>query len=161
MKEAEATDQYLALLQDISSQILQSRYRAARLVNRELLLLYFAVGKRLSEKVAAEKWGSKVVSQLSTDLQKQLPGLRGFSATNLKNMRQFAEIYSQLGFVQSPTAQNPIGQLTTGQLEEAVIAIFLSVSFTHHVLLLNRCSDWNERWFYMQQTVDGPASVQR
>ncbi|WP_229312201.1 DUF1016 N-terminal domain-containing protein [Larkinella punicea] len=97
---------YETLLSEISKQILQSRYRAARLVNRELLLLYFAVGKRLSEKVAAEKWGTKVLEQLSADLQKQLPGLRGFSHRNLKNMRQFAEEYDQL-----------IGQSSTAQLQ--------------------------------------------
>lgn len=142
MKEPEATDQYLTLLQEISSQILQSRYRAARLVNRELLLLYYAVGKRLSEKIAAEKWGSKVVNQLSTDLQKQLPGLRGFSATNLKNMRQFADVYSEL-----------IGQTSSGQLENIEPNVFFSIGFSHHILLLNRCNDWQERLFYMQKTV--------
>lgn len=142
MKEPEATDQYLTLLQDISNQILQSRYRAARLVNRELLLLYYAVGKRLSEKIAAEKWGSKVVNQLSTDLQKQLPGLRGFSATNLKNMRQFADVYSEL-----------IGQTSSGQLENIEPNVFFSIGFSHHILLLNRCNDWQERLFYMQKTV--------
>ncbi len=82
---------YLNFLQEVSNQILRSRYRAARLVNRELLLLYFAVGKRLSEKIAAEKWGAKVLEQLSADLQKTLPGLKGFSHRNLKNMRQFAD----------------------------------------------------------------------
>ncbi|GAB3974324.1 PDDEXK nuclease domain-containing protein [Spirosoma terrae] len=157
MNETETTDQYKTLLQEISSQILQSRYRAARLVNRELLLLYFVVGKHLSEKVAAEKWGSKVLGQISADLQKQLPGLRGFSATNMKNMRQFAEVYSQLGFA---AVHNPIGQLSTGQLDEDRLNVFLSVSFTHHILLLNRCSDWEERWFYMQKTVDRQWTVE-
>lgn len=96
---------YITFLQELKDHILQSRYRAARLVNRELLLLYYAVGKRLSEKIAAEKWGAKVVEQLSADLQKHLPGLRGFSATNLKNMRQFADVYTPL-----------IGQILSGQL---------------------------------------------
>ncbi|WP_332369086.1 DUF1016 N-terminal domain-containing protein [Spirosoma telluris] len=52
---------YTTFLQELKDHILQSRYRAARLVNRELLLLYFAVGKRLSEKIAVEKWGTGVV----------------------------------------------------------------------------------------------------
>jgi predicted nuclease of restriction endonuclease-like (RecB) superfamily len=160
MDTPDSTERYDALLNDISRQILQSRYRAARLVNRELLLLYYAVGRRLSEKIAAEKWGAKVLEQLSDDLQKQLPGLRGFSFTNLKNMRQFADAYSQLEFVQVLTAQTPISQLLTGQLEEGIIDIFLSVSFTHHIRLLSRCSDWSERSYYMQKSVENQWTVE-
>ncbi|WP_461095284.1 PDDEXK nuclease domain-containing protein [Spirosoma gilvum] len=157
MVKDDSSEQYGLLLQDINRQIRESRYRAARLVNRELLRLYYEVGKRISEKIAAEKWGAKVINQLSIDLQKQWPGLRGFSATNLKNMRQFAEVYSQLGFA---AVQNPIGQLLTGQLDEERLNVFLSVSFTHHILLLNRCSDWDERWFYMQKAVDRQWTVE-
>ncbi|WP_225309561.1 PDDEXK nuclease domain-containing protein [Larkinella humicola] len=163
----EMPDQYSKLLGDISHQILQSRYRAAKLVNRELLLLYYAVGKRLSEKIAAEKWGAKVLEQLADDLQKKLPGLRGFSHRNLKNMRQFAEEYVEL-----------IGQLTTAQMEDANNQIdrimplamaqfgdfksdvFFGVSFTHHILLLNRCTAWNERQFYIQESVKNQWTVE-
>ncbi|MGM9511996.1 PDDEXK nuclease domain-containing protein [Larkinella sp. GY13] len=139
----EMPDQYSKLLGDISHQILQSRYRAAKLVNRELLLLYYAVGKRLSEKIAAEKWGAKVLEQLADDLQKKLPGLRGFSHRNLKNMRQFAEEYVEL-----------IGQMPSAQLENIEINAFFSLGFSHHILLLNRCKDIPERAFYMQKAVD-------
>lgn len=148
---------YLDFLRDVQDHILQSRYRAARLVNRELVLLYFAVGKRLSEKVAAEKWGNKVIEQLSTDLQKELPGLRGFSYRNLKNMRQFADAYNDL-ISQTPSDQmknadnqaEEIGQTASAQLD---IDVFLSVGFSHHILLLNRCNDLTERVFYMQKVV--------
>ena len=64
---------------EVKNQIVHSRYLAARLVNREQLLLYFIIGKRLSEKVSSEKWGTKVIEQIAVDLQKELPGLRGFS----------------------------------------------------------------------------------
>ncbi len=153
-------NQYNALLSDISSQILQSRYRAARLVNRELLLLYFAVGKRLSEKVAAEKWGTKVLEQLSADLQKQLPGLRGFSYRNLRNMRQFAEAYGQLidSLIQNqePGGDNqaePIWQTTSAKLSDRDFGVFVSLGFSHHILLLNRCNELQERVFDMQKAV--------
>lgn len=82
---------------------------AARLVNREQLLLYFIIGKRLSEKVSSEKWGTKVIEQLAVDLQKELSGLKGFSYRNLRNMRQFADEY----------LPSPIGQLITVQLQNA------------------------------------------
>lgn len=145
-----ATAPYEALLSEISHQILQSRYRAARLVNRELLLLYFAVGKRLSEKIAAQKWGAKVLDQLSADLQKQLPGLRGFSHRNLKNMRQFAEAY---GLLFSQLGTDQIGQTASAQFEDMPTNVFLSLGFSHHILLLNRCNDLQERLFYIQKAI--------
>lgn len=151
---------YLNFLQDVKTQILQSRYRAARLVNRELLLLYYAIGKRLSEKIAAEKWGTKVLEQISADLQKELPGLRGFSYRNLRNMRQFADEYNELiwqlitaKMENSNNQEDKIVPLPTAQFEGIHLDTFLSVGFTHHILLLNRCADWTERWFYMQKAV--------
>ncbi len=151
---------YLDFLQEVSKQILQSRYRAARMVNRELLLLYFTVGKRLSEKIAVEKWGTGVLEQLSTDLQKQLPGLRGFSYRNLRNMRQFADEYSDL-IGQSSTAKmqssdnqaDSIWQTLSAKLNEQDFSVFVSLGFSHHILLLNRCSNLEERIFYIQRAV--------
>ena len=114
---------YFDFLRDVKDHILQSRYRAARLVNRELLLLYYAVGKRLSEKVADEKWGNKVIEQLSADLQKELPGLRGFSRRNLFNMKAFADEYADLSYLfldnnQTNTQQDPLVQLSTALMDE-------------------------------------------
>src|SRR4249919_341714 len=91
---------YSKFVQKVKQQILESRYNAARLVNKELLLLYYNIGKMLHEKIKQAKWGDKVLQNISADLQKELPGLRGFSFRNLKNMRKFFEAYASL----------PIGQ---------------------------------------------------
>jgi hypothetical protein len=138
--------QYISLITDLKQSILQSRYVAARLANREQLLLYFKTGKMLSEKIAAEKWGAKILIQISEDLQKQLPGLRGFSPTNLKNMKQFYSDYQLFIFSQSPTGQlrksrKSILKDTTSQFEA-----FFSISFTHHILILNKCKSKEERF---------------
>jgi len=98
---------YLQFVKEVKQQILQSRYQAAKLVNKELLLLYYHVGKMLHEKIKQAKWGDKVLQTISADLQKELPGLKGFSFRNLKNMRQFFEAYASL----------PIGQTVTAKLE--------------------------------------------
>lgn len=84
---------YIQFIADIKDNILRSRYKAASLANREMLLLYYYTGFRLSEKINKAKWGSGVIRNISDDLQKELPGLRGFSYRNLKNMRQFYEEY--------------------------------------------------------------------
>jgi hypothetical protein len=94
---------YTQLLQDLKSRISQSRYIAARLVNREQLLLYYYIGKLLFDKITEHNWGDKVLSQIATDLKDQMPNLRGFSASSLKNMRQFYTAY----------VDNQIGQLPT------------------------------------------------
>lgn len=151
---------YLDFIRSLKQEIINSRYQAARLANREQLLLYFKTGRMLSEKVKAQKWGTKVLVQIAVDLQSNLPGLKGFSFTNLKKMRQFFEAYSNFEIRPSATAQmantdftsqnggsNPIGPLPTTQLEA-----FYSISFTHHILLLNRCKEADERFFYIEHS---------
>ena len=153
---------YLSFIKEVKEHIIRSRYIAALLVNREQLLLYFLVGKRLSEKVVAEKWGAKVIEQIAADLQKELPGLRGFSFRNLKNMRQFADEYKSTLFLQlaQEGTQNAekesfqIGQLPTAQFEGLTTDLFFGIGFTHHILLLNKCKAWTERLFYFQKTAE-------
>ncbi len=147
------TKSYIQFITDLKKSIVQSRYQAARLANREQLLLYYKTGKMLSEKVAKEKWGAKVLEHISEDLQKQLPCIKGFSVRNLKNMRQLFEAYENSVIGQSLTAQlykfdnEPVifMQSATAQFEE-----FFGISFTHHILILNKCSDLAERMFYIQ-----------
>ena len=78
---------------ELKQAILKSRYQAVRLVNKELILLYFGIGQKISETASKEAWGTKVIDHISTKLQYELPGLRGFSSGNLKKMRVFAEFW--------------------------------------------------------------------
>jgi predicted nuclease of restriction endonuclease-like (RecB) superfamily len=155
---------YLRFIADVKNAILKSRYSAARMVNRELIALYWRVGKMLSEKIEREKWGAKVVERIAKDLHKELRGLRGFSSRNLKNMRQFYTAYRMLPIGQLATAQlsltasGQIGQLTTAQLEKtpskeelAFLKLFFETGFTHHIIILNKCRNWEESLFYLQQ----------
>lgn len=136
---------YKEFVQDLKQNIVRSRYIAARLANQEQLKLYFKIGQMLSEKINAENWGAKVIGQLSIDLQQALPGLKGFSTRNLNNMRQFYETYKTFLIVQSVTAQ----------LEKS----FYSISFTHHILIINRCSNPEMQLFYIDQSAEQFWSV--
>jgi predicted nuclease of restriction endonuclease-like (RecB) superfamily len=151
---------YLQFIQELKRNILQSRYIAARLANREQLLLYYKTGNMLSEKIITEKWGTKVIQQVSDDLQKEMPGLRGFSYRNLKNMRQFFEIYKDFPVLQSATAklqaienqqvkirQSPTAQFISSETSKS--DLFFNLSFTHHLLLISKCPNLEERQFYM------------
>ncbi len=145
---------YIQFIEELKKNIVQSRYMAASLATRQQLLLYLKTGKMLSEKVAKEKWGAKVLEQVSQDLQNALPGVRGFSFRNLKNMRQFFEVYGSTELGQSATAliqkpekqANSIGPSLTAQFEG-----FFGISFTHHILILNKCSKPEERSFYIRK----------
>ena len=149
---------YLQFIAELKRNIVQSRYIAARLANREQLLLYFKTGKMLSEKIAAEKWGARVLGQIAEDLQKQLPGLRGFSQRNLVNMRHFYATYQSLAITQSATAQIRKVRRKKGDKIEGILSNaaefkehFWGISFTHHILILNKCTSIEERVFYITQ----------
>lgn len=75
----------------IKTAILKSRYVAARLANAEMLKLYFAIGAYVSRNSREGHWGTGAIEEISRLLQKELPGLRGFSVQNMRNMRQFFE----------------------------------------------------------------------
>ena len=152
-------DKYSAFIKEIKDEILQSKYTAAKLVNKEMLLLYYGIAKRLSEKTTSEKWGAKVIEKISLDIQQEFPGIKGFSTKNLKNMRQFYDEYHFLAIGQSVPAQftdkNPknrkkqrtaIGQTLPAQFDiESFKECFLQVGFTHHLLLLQKCKNLEEQ----------------
>lgn len=92
--EQHSLTNYNQAIQAIKSAILQSRYRAATLVNKEMLSLYFGIGKFISDNSRNNFWGTNALETISVSLQQELPGLRGFSITNLKYMRNFYEAWS-------------------------------------------------------------------
>lgn len=114
---------YSETIKQLKSAILASRYKAAVVANKELLALYFNVGQLITKKEKQGKWGDKILMQLSTDLQHELPGLKGFSSTNIKRMRLFYQQWNTC-FVISPT---PLDQLQKkGKKVTAPVAFLIS-----------------------------------
>lgn len=151
---------YIQFIRQLKQEIVLSRFNAAKLVNKELLTLYYSVGKLLHEKTQLEGWGAKVLETISSDLQKALPGLRGFSRSNLANMKQFYSYYSAFPIVQSATGQfNPVvARGSEGkELKNEVFfpadfqRHFLGISFTHHTVILQKTKTIAEKVFYIQQ----------
>ena len=87
----------------IRNAILKSRYRAAALANRELLSLYYGIGKFISENSRKGFWGTGAIETISERLQQELPGLRGFSTGNIKRMRIFFEEWREYIENRTPT----------------------------------------------------------
>ena len=114
----------------IKTAILQSQARAAKAVNQEMLALYYGIGRFISANTRNKNWGKGMLAQISERLRSELPGLRGFSSTNLKNMRLFYEAWNMLehNSVVTTAELEAKSSVTTDDLES-----FLSLDFTHHI----------------------------
>ena len=86
----------ITAVEAIKTAILQSQYQAAKETTRVQLILYYGIGRYLSSKKGKKTWGTSVLETISSQLKKDLPGLRGFSASSLKNMRLFYENWNFL-----------------------------------------------------------------
>jgi predicted nuclease of restriction endonuclease-like (RecB) superfamily len=103
---------YAALLADLKQRIDSARLKAALSVNRELVLLYWSIGRDILTRQGTEGWGTKVVDRLAADLRRSFPEMTGLSARNLKYMRAFAEAWPDPQFVQQVVALLPWGHNT-------------------------------------------------
>lgn len=100
-----ASSEYLAFLADLKERVRAAQLRAALSVNRELVLLYWSIGRDILDRQRQAGWGSKVIDQLAHDLLREFPEMKGFSPRNLKYMRAFAEAWPEESIVQAALAQ--------------------------------------------------------
>jgi len=123
---------YEEFLRDLKARIRSAQIKAALSVNRELILLYWEIGRDILRQQGTQGWGSKVIERLAQDLCREFPDVKGFSLRNLKYMRAFAEAYPERQFVQQVAAQIP---------------------WFHNCLLLERIKDNRQREWYIHQTI--------
>ena len=128
---------YIKLLQEVKMKVSEAQLKAMVSVNQKLLLLYWEIGKGIIERQKQTEWGDKMLVQLSKDLKLAFPGMKGFSLTNLKYMRQFATAYESF----------PIGQAPLDQ-----------ISWYHNITLLSKCPDETVRLWYAQKTLENSWS---
>ena len=98
-------DSYQTLLTELKRRVSEARLRASLSVNRELVMLYWHIGRDVLLRQQAEGWGSKVIDRLAADMKSAFPEMKGFSPRNLKYMRAFAEAWPEVEFVQEVLAQ--------------------------------------------------------
>ena len=166
----------------IKTAILQSQGRAARGVNQEQLALYYGIGRFISVNTRKQNWGAGFIDGISERLKAELPGLRGFSGTSLRNMRTFYEAWYNLevnssvqtdelskdtesGVLPVKTDDLPcednsavqiaeIRQLQLANLPKFPLQEFLSISFSHHIAILTCAKTIDERLFYIRYCHD-------
>ncbi len=100
---------YALWLDELKSRIHGAQQRAALAVNRELVQLYWQIGRDILQRQATQGWGSKVIERLAHDLRTAFPGMKGFSRANLMYMRAFAEAWPDAAIVQQAVGQLPWG----------------------------------------------------
>ena len=123
--------EYQNFRDDILSRIRSAQYEAMRAVNKEMIALYWEIGKQITERQKQLGWGKSVVENLSKDIQKEFPGIQGFGVSNLRDMARFYTEYQS----------NEILQPLVGE-----------ISWTKHILILTKCKDTQERRFYILAT---------
>ena len=155
---------YNIAVQTIKEAILRSQYQAAKLVNREMLSLYYGIGRYISANSRKGFWGTGAIRTISERLRKELPGLKGFSESSLKNMRMFYEEWSPI--LESPDSASSISPIMIGEIETTLLLsskstitiddleLFGNLSFTHHVRILNGEKDVNKRWKYIRLSLE-------
>ena len=168
-------------VETIKTAILQGQYEAVKGVNRIQLVVYFSIGKYLSENTHHFAYGSAALKVISEQLRKELPGLRGYSETQLKEMRKFYDEWIFLDAKKSvatdkcATKKKSVvtdeSQLTINQSDiyhtmvipdvtEFPIEDFFAVPFTHHTRIIALCKERDARFYYIHRTAEEHLSVE-
>ena len=124
---------YHELLQELKGHIRSAQVRAALAVSRELVLLYWSIGRELSERFEREGWGGRIIDRLSQDLRAEFPGVEGYSPRNLRYMRSLAEAWPDAAILQRLIAKLPWG---------------------HNLRVLDRIKDRPTREWYLEAALE-------
>ena len=153
---------YAAWLVEVKSRIVSARISAARTVNRDLILLYWDIGRGIVEKQKELGWGDAVVARLAFDLREAFPNDRGFSKQNVWRMRQFYVTYSSEDFLSQAVEElggslrNPIKKQSvfgvSENLSQAVRELVAAVPWGHHANVLAKIENPAERLYYLRAT---------
>jgi len=130
--------QLIRRFSEIQTRIIQAQNQAYSSINRELIELYWDVGKYVFEKLESAEWGEKTVSQLADHLQISIPGIKDLSKRGLYRMRQFFDTYRNF----------PI-----------VTPLVTQITWTHNLIIFSRCKEPAEREFYIRLCNQKDSSV--
>ena len=122
---------YLKLLQDIKLRIHNAQYEALKTVNKELISMYWDIGKMIVKRQEKKGWGKSVVERLARDLQNEFPGIKGFSVSNLWRMKSFYESYNR---------------------NEKLAPMVREIGWTHNLIIMEKCKDDLQKEFYIRMT---------
>lgn len=129
---------YKLFLEEVKKRIRSAQLKAASTINRELIELYWSIGKDLAERQEKEGWGTRTIEKFGEDIQKSFPGIEGFSRRNIFRMKAFYVEYQKV-----PQA--------VAQLMELPI---FNIPWGHNAILLEKIKDVKIRLWYAQKTIE-------
>ena len=141
MNHPKVNEEYIKWVVELKQLIHSSQIKASLSVNREMLSMYWEIGKSISHKVEVMKWGSGIVEVLSKDLKKLFPNQKGFSRTNLFYMKKWYEFYTTPE-IEIEKVQQLVGQIPWGQ----------------NVVIISKSNTLQEALFYLHKTVQNSWS---
>ncbi|MEW6157607.1 MAG: PDDEXK nuclease domain-containing protein [Verrucomicrobiota bacterium] len=161
-------DSYLALLTQLKQRVRAAQIKATLSANRELILLYWDIGRTILHRQRTEGWGTKVVARLAADLRAEFPEMTGFSARNLNYMHAFVEAWCGDVIVQQPVAKLPpailsqpmtvasaeIVQQPVGLCGSAPPEPIASLPWGHNLVLLHKLDSPEDRLWYARKALD-------
>jgi predicted nuclease of restriction endonuclease-like (RecB) superfamily len=140
-EELISNKEYISTLTELKKHIRECQLRAAIAVNKELIQLYWTIGKTVVEKQEKSGWGTKVIEKLAKDIQIAFPGIEGFSRTNIFRMKAFYTAYRNIP---------PAG----GRFKDNPPDILLSIPWRHNSVLIEKLKKYEERMWYAQKTIE-------
>ena len=162
MRQGLVTDRtYKKWVVELKTKIQSAQVKAAVAVNRELLELYWELGREICEKQKTPNWGEGLIEQLSNDLLAAIPGVKGFSKRNLSYIRQWYKFY------QDAIVQQAVGEIEEGAkgivkqsvteraggADENVQQVVAQIPWGHNVLIISKCKTVAEALFYVKETI--------
>ena len=122
---------YSQTLEEIKTRVRAAQYEALKTVNREMIVLYWDIGRIIVNRQQSVGWGKSVVERLANDLQNEFPGVSGFSASNLWRMRGFFQTYTS---------------------DQKLAPMVREIAWSHNVIIMERCRNPQQREFYIRMT---------
>ena len=129
--------EYINWISDLKSKIQSAQLKAAVSVNKELLSLYWEIGKSISMKITKSNWGNSIVEKLSKDLKSEFPNQKGFSRSNLFSMKKWFDFYSSSD-IEIEKVQQLVGQIPWG----------------HNLVIISKSKSVGEAVFYSNKTIE-------
>ena len=143
------TTNYLKTLEDIKQRVKTAQIKAHLSVNREMLILYWQIGKTILDKQKQEGWGTKITRKLSEDLRKEFSNIRGFSYTNLRYMQRFADTYPDLLI-----CPQSVGKLENKVFYSNYANLILGIPWGHNREIIDRLETLEKRLWYAKKTIE-------
>jgi len=145
--------EYLSWVKEIKNKVYTLQVRAALAVNAEMLALYWDLGKDIIDKQTSQNWGDAVVEQLSKDLQSEFTEMKGFSRSNLFNMKKWVEFYNNKS-TSTELPEKSTSVAINSDKNEIVQQLVGQIPWGHNVLIITKIKKLEEALFYIHETIE-------